>query len=533
MSFMHFMPWVEIGILIPLLGAVALWFVRDPFQGRKLCTIYSGLALLVELNVWNDFIWMDPAPGTNSWSMTSLIFQRPCFIVDQFNAPLLPLIALLFFFTSITTARTKIRRFSFAWTLLLEAILLATFSCHDPQLLIVLLGLGAIPPYMELRGRGKPTGTYVAHMLLFIVMLVLGWTSVAAEGLTHTHSLQVLIPLLIAILIRSGVAPFHCWMTDLCENATFGTAILNLLPITGAYAAVRLLLPIAPFWVMRSMGTISLFTAVYAAGMALIQTEGRRFFCYLFLSHSAMVLVGLEAIDKVALTGGLCVWLSIGLALGGFGLCLRSIESRRGRVSMNDYQGLYEKTPLLANIYLLLGLASVGFPGTFGFIGMEMLVDGVVEEFPYTGALILIASAFNGIAVIRSYFLLFTGVPLRTEMTLGLRARERFVVVLLALIILGGGFFPQPGITFQHAAALHLLENRKWVDEAEGIEPLEEVEHSHEPAAHDAEPADMDAAHPAGSEHPTGEDQHPAGEDHEQGEDHGNQPPPPQRKEDD
>jgi len=481
----RYLPWTEIAILIPLLGAVAVWFMRDPFQGRKWSTVCSGLAFGVELFAWNDFMWMGPIPHEATWNLSAKLFDRPFFIMDQLNAPLLPLIALLFFFTSITTTRTKIRRFSFAWTLLLEAILLATFSCHDPQALIVLLGLGAIPPFLELRGRGKPTGTYISHMLLFVVMLVLGWTSVTAEGLRHTHSLFVLIPLLIAILIRSGVAPFHCWMIDLCERATFGTAILNLLPITGAYAAVRLLLPIAPLWVMQSMGTISLFTAVYAAGMALIQTEGRRFFCYLFLSHSAMVLVGLEAIDKVALTGGLCVWLSIGLSLGGFGLCLRAIEARRGRVSMSEYQGLYEQTPLLANIYLLMGLASVGFPGTFGFVGMEMLVDGVVEEFPYTGAMILIASAFNGIAVIRSYFLIFTGTPLRSEMTLFLRIRERFVVVALAIIILGGGFFPQPGIAFQHAAALHLLEDRSWVDKADGLSPLDEDEHT-EGDAHEA-----------------------------------------------
>lgn len=474
MNQLHQIPWTEIAILIPLAGALILRFVPDPFAGRKWCTVCSGLAFAMEVMAWNDFSLVGPQSLEAGWHLTARFFEKPYFIVDQLNAPLLPLIALLYFFTSITTTRTKIRRFSFSWTLLQEAILLATFSCQDPQMLIMLLILGTVPPYLELRGRGKPTGTYVVHMLLFIVMLVFGWTAVAAEGLKHTHSLRVLIPLLIAIMIRSGVVPWHCWMTDLCENTTFGTAILNLLPITGAYAAVRLLLPIAPFWVMRSLGTISLITAVYAAGMALIQTEGRRFFCYLLLSHSALVLVGLEAIDRVALTGGLCVWLSIGLSLGGFGLCLRAIESRRGRVRLDKYQGLYEQTPLLANIYLLMGLASVGFPGTFGFVGMEMLVDGVVEEFPYTGAMVLIASALNGIAVIRSYFLIFTGAPLRSEMNLVLRTRERFVVVCLAVMILGGGFFPQPGIVFQHRAAIKLLTEREWVDEADGFSPLTE-----------------------------------------------------------
>ena len=60
---------------------------------------------------------------------------------------------------------------------------------------------------------------------------------------------------------------------------------------------MRLVLPIAPDWVLQSIGLVSLATAVYAAGMALVQREARRFFCYIFLSHSALVLVGLESLD--------------------------------------------------------------------------------------------------------------------------------------------------------------------------------------------------------------------------------------------
>ncbi len=161
-------------------------------------------------------------------------------------------------------------------------------------------------------------------------------------------------------------------MTDLFEHVTFGTALLFVTPITGAYLAVRLVLPIAPEWVLHSIGVISLITAVYAAGMALVQREARRFFCYLFLSHSALVLVGLELVTPIGLTGALCVWFSVGLSLVGFGLTLRALEARRGRLFLRDFQGLYDHTPTLAVCFGLTGLASVGFPGTVGFVGMEL-----------------------------------------------------------------------------------------------------------------------------------------------------------------
>ena len=121
--------------------------------------------------------------------------------------------------------------------------------------------------------------------------------------------------------------------------------------------------------------------------------KARRFFCYLFLSHSALILVGLEICTPISLTGALCLWLSVGIALGGFGFILRALESRRGLLRLQDFQGLYEQTPKLAICFFLTGLASVGFPGTIGFIGTEMLVDGAVVSYPYVGILVVLAAA--------------------------------------------------------------------------------------------------------------------------------------------
>ena len=67
-------------------------------------------------------------------------------------------------------------------------------------------------------------------------------------------------------------------MTDLFEKATFGTALLFVAPMTGAYAVMRLVFPIAPDWALQSIAIVSLVTAVYAGCMTLVQHEARRFF---------------------------------------------------------------------------------------------------------------------------------------------------------------------------------------------------------------------------------------------------------------
>src|SRR5262245_2013151 len=148
-------------------------------------------------------------------------------------------------------------------------------------------------------------------------------------------------------------------------------------------------------------------------------------------------------IHPVSLAGCLNVWSSVLLALGGFGLTLRALEARFGRLSLARFHGLYDHSPTLAVCFLLTGLASVGFPGTLGFVSTELLVDGAVEVSLPVGLVVVAASALNGIAVVRAYFQLFTGARHVSTVALGIGTRERIAVLALAALILGGGLLPQ------------------------------------------------------------------------------------------
>jgi NADH-quinone oxidoreductase subunit M len=302
---------------------------------------------------------------------------------------------------------------------------------------------------------------FAIHMAVCLGMLVVGWAMVERTPAGSIPSNLALALLIGSVLIRSGIVPTHCWMTDLFEHASFGRALMFVTPMVGVYATVRLLLPIAPEWALRSIALISLFTAVYAAGMALVQREARRFFCYLFLSHSSLVLVGLEIATPVGLTGALSLWISVGLALTGFGLTLRSIEARIGRVSLNEFHGLYEHTPALAAFFLITGLASIGFPGTIGFVGAELLVEGAVDVYPWVGLAVVLAAALNGIAVMHAYFRIFTGKRFFPTISLQSRLPERVAVLILAALILGGGLYPQPSLSSRYHAASEIIKARR------------------------------------------------------------------------
>jgi NADH-quinone oxidoreductase subunit M len=148
---------------------------------------------------------------------------------------------------------------------------------------------------------------------------------------------------------------------------------------------------------------------------------------------------------------------------------------------------MYEHTPTLAGLFLLTGLASIGFPGTIGFVGMELLIEGCVEVYPLVGLSLVLASALNGISILRAWFRIFTGLPLRASVSLRSQLPERIAVILLSLLILGGGLWPQPGVASRHHAAKALMDLRHGTDQ-KSLKEMKKDEHQGEAIATELQP---------------------------------------------
>src|SRR5690606_13965931 len=122
----------------------------------------------------------------------------------------------------------------------------------------------------ELKWRRQSTRVYAVHMLGAIGLLIVGQLLVDFNGGGERASTIASFCLLLGVLLRSAVAPAHCWVSDLFERTSFGSAMLFAVPMTGAYAATLLLLPVGAPWVAPALGAIALFSSVYASGMALV-----------------------------------------------------------------------------------------------------------------------------------------------------------------------------------------------------------------------------------------------------------------------
>ncbi len=428
-------PWLSLLSLVPALGVGAV--LLFPRFSHKIGIGVTLAALVMAVGSWVELgplkIAVDP------W--------LPLLSLDHLGAPLVfccTVTAAAVLYTMPRSHRTPELAAKF---LLSETILLLTFSTVNPWFLAALFTAGALLPWFEIRSRG-----FALYMAVSVLCFILG----VAAGPTRWFCL----PLVAAVLIRKGILPLHSWLPSFFQSARFGTSLLFVIPQVGTYCAARLILPSAPAVTLEIMGVLALLTSVYAAALGLVQKDVRRMFGYFFMSQSAVVLAGLTCDNLGGLAGGLTLWISSILSLTGFGLALRALEARRGLLSLDVFHGGYERMPLLAVGFLVLGLACVGIPGTLGFVSQEMLVDGAVETFPWFGFLVGVAAALNGITILKAYGSLFCGTftsPFQEQ----LRPREKLAMMGLLAFLLACGLWPVPLLKGNLSAASILLMERQ------------------------------------------------------------------------
>jgi NADH-quinone oxidoreductase subunit M len=364
------------------------------------------------------------------------------------------------------TPRGSLDRGGLRRTALATLITVASFLTES-AIVLVLLSVASVWTFVS--ALGDPAHQYQRRIVASYlggstVLFGAGVALIIGPGVQNT-TLETAGMWLIAIsaLVRKGIVPFHAWVPEVFDRGRLGPAILFSAPQLGAYITVVLIVPRASPDMLRVIAILALGTAVYGAALALVQTSARRACGYLFMSQSALVMAGLDCTSVSALAGGLLVWLSAGLAFAGLARSVLVLEARRGRLDLATYHGGYERMPVLAISFLALGLACTGFPGTLGFVGQELLVDGAVDAFPLMGFGVVVASALTGLAVLRMYFSLFCGRPDRathSSLGYGLTRREAWTFVALVLALVGLGLAPRPLVDSRLAASEDILRLR-------------------------------------------------------------------------
>lgn len=308
----------------------------------------------------------------------------------------------------------------------------------------------ALPLLLELRERAATRGA--ARLFLALTAPSAALFFAGALALRRGDGELGAVLLAGAVALRQGVFPLTGVLPRVLETAPLGLSVAFLAPELGLFAHVSRVDGLLPAGVEPAVAALGALTAVVAAALGTIQRKTRRAFAYLFLSQSSLVALGLDAHAHVARVGTLLEWLVQAVATAGLGMAVAALEARRGELLLDRPDGAYHRLPHLAAAFLLLGLASVGLPGTLGFVAEDLLVGGSVGELPAPAYALVVATALNGVTVMRNFFLLFTGRrahPGLVDLTL----RERLVLSLSLAVLLAPGWFPGPVVSLLDAAA--------------------------------------------------------------------------------
>jgi NADH-quinone oxidoreductase subunit M len=457
--------WIAALVALPLL-MIAASFLRVDVERLRQWTVASAAAM------FSVAVVIALSPRLRAFEIrTSALSAVPggeaVVRVDALSDVLLPFAAALWLLTVAVTPRAALDRAGLRRTALATLTTLGSFLTESA---VVLLLLWVASLWTFLSALKDPAHDYqrrvvAAYLGFSTVLFAAGVALLAGPGRVNpVFETTGMWLIAIAALVRKGIVPFHAWVPEVFDHGRLGPAILFSAPQVGAYITVILIVPRASPEMLRMIALLALGTAVYGAALALVQTSARRACGYLFMSQSALVMAGLDCTSVNALAGGLLVWLSAGLAFAGLARCVLVLEARRGRLDLTTYHGGYERMPVLAISFLAMGLACTGFPGTLGFVGQELLVDGAVEAFPVMGFAIVMASALTGLAVLRMYFSLFCGRSValaHSGLPFRLRRREAWTFVALVVILVAFGVAPRPLVDSRFAASDDILRRRQ------------------------------------------------------------------------
>lgn len=198
--------------------------------------------------------------------------------------------------------------------------------------------------------------------------------------------------------------------------------------------------------------------SLYGALSALAQTNLRRLIRALAISHAGLILGGISTGTVHAFAGAAVECLSSGLTLSGMAMTVAAIGARTGTVDVRALGGLVQKCGRMTAVFLLLGVASVGFPATLAFVSEDLLLHGLIDAHPLIAAAMLFSTALGGIAMFRGWQRAFLGPAHDVWRAVpDLLARERLALFGMVAAVLLTGIFPTHLVQAESDAAGRLL----------------------------------------------------------------------------
>ncbi len=488
-------PWLTTLAVLPLIGAVALIFIKGTAAKQlalaiSVLTLIIGIVVAVRFNPaggmqfveqvpWIKALGVNYALGLDGIGLTLVLLVAvvtPVVIVAAWNdadpvdaadpAPGSGGVA-------VKAAPKYDARVFFALVLVVEGVSLLLFTATDVFLFYIFFEIILIPMYFLIGGFGGPRRAQAATKFLIygllggFVMLaaVIGLWVVSSQQGAPTYLLSDLrnLPIdettqrllfcgfMFAFAIKAPLVPFHTWLPDAAEESTPGgaTMMVGVMDKLGTFGMIRFcleLFPEASRWATPVVLVLAVISIIYGAIMAIGSKNLMRFISYTSISHFGFIVLGIFAFTTQSMVGSTLYMLNHGLSTAALFLVAGYLIKRRGSALIADFGGVQKVAPVMGGLFLFGALATVSLPGLSSFVSEFMVLAGTFGRHPVFAIIATSGIVLAAVYMLLTYQRTMTG-PISDKVAgtmSDVNWRERLALAPVVLLILAIGFFPKP-----------------------------------------------------------------------------------------
>ena len=483
-------PILSVTTFLPLVGALIVYLSRGDDEAAKrnsrwialwttLITFAVSVILVMRFDPSNpDFQFVEKA----NWLATGITYHMG---VDGISLPLVILTTAVMPFCIIASWKAitnRVREYMMAF-LILETLMIGTFSALDLVLFYLFFEGGLIPMFLIIGVWGGPRRVYASFkfflytllgsVLMLLAIMALYWNGGTTDipTLMHTavpRSLQTWawLAFFASFAVKMPMWPVHTWLPDAhVEAPTAGSVVLAAILLKmGGYGFLRFSLPMFPLAshdFAPLVFTLSAIAIIYTSLVALMQEDMKKLIAYSSVAHMGFVTMGIFAGTMQGVAGGVFQMISHGIVSGALFLCVGVVYDRLHTREIAAYGGLVNRMPLYAMTFMVFTMANVGLPGTSGFVGEFMTLLGTFKvSIPtaFFASFGVILSAAYALWLYRKVVFGALVKPSLTSMK-DLTFRECLTLFPMIALTILFGVYPKPVLDMSAASVQQLVNN--------------------------------------------------------------------------
>ncbi|MEI6556776.1 MAG: NADH-quinone oxidoreductase subunit M [Rhodospirillaceae bacterium] len=484
-------PILSVTTFLPLVGVVLIFLCRGEEAAVKERTRQIALWTSVATLIASLFILVGFDSGSAAFQMVELVPWMPSLgiayhvgvdgisvlfiLLSTFLTPLCVL-------ASWTSVQARVKEYMIAF-LVLETFMVGTFCALDLLLFYIFFEGVLLPMYLIIGVWGGKNRVYAAYkfflytlfgsvlmLVAFLAIHFLAGTTDIPElfALKQPFSFSVQIFLWLAFFssfaVKVPMWPVHTWLPDAhVEAPTAGSVILaGVLLKMGGYGFLRLSIPLLPeatHYFAPLVYSLSIVAVIYTSYVALVQEDMKKLIAYSSVAHMGYVTIGIFTLNTQGVEGSIFQMLSHGIVSSALFLCVGVVYDRLHSREIARYGGLATNMPRYALVFMIMMLASVGLPGTSGFVGEFLILVGAFQANLLVAVLAATGLVLGAMYMLWLYRRVIFGklVKADCQAMADLGVREFAVFAPLVVLVLWMGIYPVSFTALTSASVSHLI----------------------------------------------------------------------------